>query len=360
MLRVALATAGPTHASAASYNNHWGVPLTLARMPRRRRLRGDRDRHESCRRDHAAGRWRARTWRWSRRLRRFISSTSARSRRIADAKAEIFSGLEPDGAAILNRDAPQFDRLEQRGARARRAGAELRRRARGRRAAARCSRGGRRVARSRARPRPRSDFVLGAPGAAHGAERPRRPARRRSARRGCRPRRGGARRICAAKGPRRALHAARLRRPVHDHRRKLQRQSRFDARRAGAARRREPGPTGAASPSSATCWNSARTALRCMRRWPADLGDNRVDLLFGAGPLTRALFDAAPGGDARGLGRALARHSRRIAPTHLRGGDVVMIKGSNGSRMGPLVAALREHFAPRDAALRRPNADLAG
>ena len=30
---VVLAAAGPTHASAASYNNHWGVPLTLARMP---------------------------------------------------------------------------------------------------------------------------------------------------------------------------------------------------------------------------------------------------------------------------------------------------------------------------------------
>ena len=29
----------------------------------------------------------------------------------------------------------------------------------------------------------------------------------------------------------------------------------------------------------------------------------------------------------------------------LRGGDVVMVKGSNGSRMGPLVAALRERFA---------------
>ena len=29
----------------------------------------------------------------------------------------------------------------------------------------------------------------------------------------------------------------------------------------------------------------------------------------------------------------------------LRGGDIAMIKGSNGSRMGPLVAALRERFA---------------
>ncbi|GBR11824.1 UDP-N-acetylmuramoyl-tripeptide--D-alanyl-D-alanine ligase [Acetobacter oeni] len=34
MLRVALGALGETHASVASYNNHWGVPLTLARLPR--------------------------------------------------------------------------------------------------------------------------------------------------------------------------------------------------------------------------------------------------------------------------------------------------------------------------------------
>ena len=28
-----------------------------------------------------------------------------------------------------------------------------------------------------------------------------------------------------------------------------------------------------------------------------------------------------------------------------RGGDIAMVKGSNGSRMGPLVAALRDRFA---------------
>jgi UDP-N-acetylmuramoyl-tripeptide--D-alanyl-D-alanine ligase len=33
MLRTILSAAGPTHAAVASYNNHWGVPLTLARMP---------------------------------------------------------------------------------------------------------------------------------------------------------------------------------------------------------------------------------------------------------------------------------------------------------------------------------------
>ena len=33
MLRYVLEKQGQTHAAEASYNNHWGVPLTLARMP---------------------------------------------------------------------------------------------------------------------------------------------------------------------------------------------------------------------------------------------------------------------------------------------------------------------------------------
>ena len=33
MLRAALAPQGRTHAAEASFNNHWGVPITLARMP---------------------------------------------------------------------------------------------------------------------------------------------------------------------------------------------------------------------------------------------------------------------------------------------------------------------------------------
>jgi UDP-N-acetylmuramoyl-tripeptide--D-alanyl-D-alanine ligase len=33
MLRAVLGALGPTHAAEASYNNHWGVPLTLARLP---------------------------------------------------------------------------------------------------------------------------------------------------------------------------------------------------------------------------------------------------------------------------------------------------------------------------------------
>lgn len=34
MLRIVLGAFGPVHAAEKSYNNHWGVPLTLARMPR--------------------------------------------------------------------------------------------------------------------------------------------------------------------------------------------------------------------------------------------------------------------------------------------------------------------------------------
>ena len=33
MLRTALSAFAPVHAAEASYNNHWGVPLTLARLP---------------------------------------------------------------------------------------------------------------------------------------------------------------------------------------------------------------------------------------------------------------------------------------------------------------------------------------
>ena len=76
----------------------------------------------------------------------------------------------------------------------------------------------------------------------------------------------------------------------------------------------------------------------------ADLSANKVDLLFGAGPLTRALFDAAPASMRAAWADQSHELTSEIARA-LRGGDIAMIKGSNGSRMGPLVAALRDHFA---------------
>jgi len=78
-----------------------------------------------------------------------------------------------------------------------------------------------------------------------------------------------------------------------------------------------------------------------------ELERNRVDLLFGAGPLTRALYDAAPEAMRAGWAERASDILPRLADA-LRGGDVVMVKGSNGSRMGPVVAGLRERFSPAE------------
>ncbi len=70
---------------------------------------------------------------------------------------------------------------------------------------------------------------------------------------------------------------------------------------------------------------------------------NAVDVVFAAGTDMRHLFDALP----ERIRGAWAPHASELhAPVieAIQGGDIVMVKGSNGSRMGPLVAALREHF----------------
>ena len=69
-----------------------------------------------------------------------------------------------------------------------------------------------------------------------------------------------------------------------------------------------------------------------------------VDLVFTAGPLMKKLHDALPG-ERRGHWEPRAAGLEAPLNAALRAGDVVMIKGSNGSRMGPLVAALQQHFA---------------
>jgi UDP-N-acetylmuramoyl-tripeptide--D-alanyl-D-alanine ligase len=110
-LRHVLSRQAPTHASAASYNNHWGVPLSLARLPA----------------DAAYGVFElgmnhageiAPLTRMVRPHMALITTIEpahleffGRVEAIADAKAEIFLGLEPDGVAVLNRDNPYFERL---------------------------------------------------------------------------------------------------------------------------------------------------------------------------------------------------------------------------------------------------------
>ncbi|MGL5113844.1 MAG: glutamate ligase domain-containing protein, partial [Beijerinckiaceae bacterium] len=69
----------------------------------------------------------------------------------------------------------------------------------------------------------------------------------------------------------------------------------------------------------------------------------QVDLVFASGPLMRSLWDALPP-ENRG---AYAATSAEIQPAVLeavRAGDAVMIKGSLGSRMAPIVAALKARY----------------
>jgi UDP-N-acetylmuramoyl-tripeptide--D-alanyl-D-alanine ligase len=111
-MRLALSRQGKTHASVASYNNHWGVPLTLARMPRETEYGvfeiGMNHAYEilpltGMVRPHVA----VITTIEPVHIEFFPSLWG-----IADAKGEIFSSVEPGGTAVINRDSPYFERMK--------------------------------------------------------------------------------------------------------------------------------------------------------------------------------------------------------------------------------------------------------
>ncbi|MEA2819093.1 MAG: UDP-N-acetylmuramoyl-tripeptide--D-alanyl-D-alanine ligase, partial [Bradyrhizobium sp.] len=113
-LRRVFSAQGETHASAASFNNHWGVPLSLARCPASARFAifeigmnhaGEITPLVKMVRPHVAVITTVEPVHLE-----FFSGIAA----IADAKAEIFEGLEPGGAVVLNRDNSQFARLQRR------------------------------------------------------------------------------------------------------------------------------------------------------------------------------------------------------------------------------------------------------
>ena len=335
MLRLMCWASGSTHASAASFNNHWGVPLSLARLPR------DTDYAIfEIGMNHAGeitplvGLVRPRV--------AFVTTIApvhieyfGSLEKIADAKAEIFSGVESGGVAVLNIDAPQFSRLA---AQARARSLDVRTFGASEDSYARLVElrpsetgshleiklGERELA-----------FELGAPGR-HMAENAL-----------------GALATVEALGA--SVDAAV--RALKDFKPQKGRGERFEL----------TGPDGDfvvidesynANPAS------MRAALKLLgasqpgkggRRIAVigdmlELGDHggalhaalapdldaaRVDLLFAAGPLSRGLFDATA--SAR---RAFwAEQSEALSDpliAALRAGDVVMVKGSNGSRMGPL------------------------
>jgi UDP-N-acetylmuramoyl-tripeptide--D-alanyl-D-alanine ligase len=74
---------------------------------------------------------------------------------------------------------------------------------------------------------------------------------------------------------------------------------------------------------------------------------NGVDLVFAAGPLTRHLFDSLPEQKRGGWAESAARLEPQLVEA-LAPGDIVMVKGSNGSRMHALVAGLKARFGARE------------
>ena len=106
------ASRGAAHRSTRSYNNHVGVPLSLARMPARSRFgvfemgmnhAGEIEGLTTQVRPHVA-----------------VITTIAPAHienlgsmeAIADAKAEIFAGLEPGGVAVIPADTPHYEQLK--------------------------------------------------------------------------------------------------------------------------------------------------------------------------------------------------------------------------------------------------------
>ncbi|HXT09384.1 MAG TPA: UDP-N-acetylmuramoyl-tripeptide--D-alanyl-D-alanine ligase, partial [Roseiarcus sp.] len=345
MARLALSAVGTTHASVASFNNHWGVPLTLARLPAEAAFGvfeigmnhpGEITPLVGLVRPQVA----------------LVTAIGAvhieyfgSLEAIADAKAEIFSGVAAGGAAILNRDAPQFERLA---AAAR--GRGLRIVDFGAKGAARLiacepqGEGSRITAEIDGEP---IEFALGAAGR-HMAENaigvlaaikalgaP--LARCAAALAAFAPAKGRGERftLSAPAGPFTLIDESYNANPVS---------MRAALALLGAAK---PGPGGRRIAVIGDMLELGADGAALHAGLAADLEANQVDLLFGAGALTRALYEAAPAA-TRGAHAERAEALRAPLVAALRAGDVVMIKGSNGSRMGPLTAALREHFSPGD------------
>jgi UDP-N-acetylmuramoyl-tripeptide--D-alanyl-D-alanine ligase len=348
-LRLALRADGETHASAASFNNHWGVPLSLARMPETARYgvfeigmnhAGEITPLTRLVRPHVA----IVTAIAPVHLEFFDSVAD-----IADAKAEIFLGVESDGVAVINRDNPYFARLKRRAtqtgvARIVGFGEHARAQARlikcvlqadtstveadilGERVAYRIGAPGRHlVLNSLAVLAVTSllgaDLALGAIALAQQT-----PAPGRGVRMSIQVQGGTALLIDESYNANptsmRAALALLGDAPV----------GRRGRRIAVLGDMLELGPAG----------------VDLHRELAAPIAAHAIDLVFCAGPLMAALWESLPA-SRRGGYAATAEDLEAEAAGALRAGDVVMVKGSLGSRMGPIVKSLVRRYSPQRA-----------
>ena len=344
-LRHVLSAQGATHASVASYNNHWGVPLTLTRMPQDSRFGvfeigmnhgGEIVPLTSQVRPQVA----LVTTVEPVHIEHFASLSA-----IADAKGEIFSGLEPGGVAIINRDNPNFERLL---------------------AHARASRAGRVVTFGE---HPEADvralkivtrpdlsvvdaIVMGQP-VTYQLGTPGRHTAMNSL---------GVMAVVHSLGAdlaRCAIALAGLTPPVGRGERTALRLKDGEAFLVDESYNANPASMRAAFATLAGIETSGRgrriavlgdmlelgaSAEESHRGLADALKANAIDVVFTAGPLMRHLFEALPS-DMRGVGAPSSSELVDAVLATLRPGDAVMVKGSNSIRMGRIVEALKARYA---------------
>jgi UDP-N-acetylmuramoyl-tripeptide--D-alanyl-D-alanine ligase len=348
-LRLALSKEGETHASVSSYNNHWGVPLSLARCPASAHYAvlemgmnhaGEIEPLSRLARPHVV-----------------IITTIAPVHleffgtlaKIADAKAEIFLGLEPDSAAIINRDIAQF--------------AQLRRRAKEAGVARLVSFGEHEKADARLIKsvlHPRSSavvadilgtevtFKIGAPGR-HLVD-------------------NSLAVLAATKlvGADLALAALALAEftPVSGRGAPIEidlpggpalvLDESYNANPASMKAalallgQAEIGPRGRRIAVLGDMLELGQKGQSLHRGLVEPVLANAVDLVFCSGPLMRSLWQALPANRRGGYAENSAALEAQVVPA-IHAGDVVMVKGSLGSRMAPIVKALQRVYPRHDA-----------
>ncbi len=348
-LRLTLSRFGATHAAVASYNTHWGVPLTLSRMPADSTFgvfeigmnhAGEIRPLAAMVRPHVA-------------IITAIAPVHMENlgslAAIADEKAEIYSGLAPEGVAIMNADAPFMERL----------------------ASAAHRSAARRVysfGESADADMQLVSFEQDAKGSSVAASFEGRFLRYR----------------LRAPGKHLAMNSLAVLLAAHatgcDLEEAAEALGQFTAP-SGRGERSELGLPGGRFLLIDEAYNanpaSMRAALAVLAEAPvavgarriAVLGDMlelgpdaaklhadlaaaviaaRVDLVYAAGPLMKSLFEALPA-DKKGRWAPAAADIESALPGEIRAGDAVMVKGSNGSRMWSVVAAIRKHAATQTA-----------
>ena len=353
-LRLALGADGETYASVASYNNHWGVPLSLARCPPAAKYAvfeigmnhaGEITPLTKLVRPHIA----------------IVTTIEpvhleyfGTLRKIAQAKAEIFSGVEPGGAAVLNRDNRQYAQLA---AAAKAAGvSRIVSFGKNTKADARLLRHSLQCDSSTVdalileQP---VTYKLGAPGmhlvlnslavlAAVSL--------------------AGADLALAALALNRLKPAAgrgtrvTLRTPSGT---ALLIDESYNANPASMAAaiallgQAPVGPRGRRIAVLGDMLERGRQGETLHRGLAAPIAAANVDLVYCSGPLMHALWEALPSGARGGYAETAAALEPSVLEA-IRDGDAVMVKGSLGSKMGPIVKALQRQF-PEQVALEAQN-----